>query len=346
MIVVEEDGVLLFLDILEGALASNRSPSDEEVDRILSTGFMAFMIEAYSRLLDLTRSDVASFLKNLGSEKPISTDPVKSMFEEGFRSCYDLSRIAELRRNVEQISGIDFQGAEGMALSYLPPGTDIRSTLYLTVDAFNPGMVFGGNMGRSILHPVRYPLDLSYLAHEFHHLGFGCWVSRSPDLERAFLGEETHESVAVRLVLHMISEGMANHFCTPNMVRPGPDRSPRVNEKIRRYGRDLRHMLEEAVDLLSDCVAKEAPVDRCEERLMDIVLDREKMLPKVHFMGAEIIGLLDEDPCVELSEIVDLCRRPERFLALYSGVAEKEGFPAVPEGVAELLIDIIRGLRA
>ncbi len=251
--------------------------------------------------------------------------------EDGFRSCYDVERIAQLRGNVEKILGIDFEGAERIALSFLPPGTAIECAVYLTVDAFNPGMVWNGNMGRSILPPVRDGGDLSLLAHEFHHLGFGYWVSRSPALERAFRGERTHDSVAARLVLHLIMEGMANHFCTPGMVRPGPGRSPRVNKKITRYEREFRGMLGEMTSLLADCVARREPVERCEGRLMDIVLDKERVLPKVHFLGAKVMELFDGDPEMGRDEIVGLCRDPLRFLSMYNKVAEKSDLPFIED---------------
>lgn len=331
MIVVEADGALVFLDVLEGSLRSGRPLSDGEVDRVLSTGFMSFMLDAYSSLVGLTRADVASFLRSLGGESPVSVDPVKSMFEDGFRSCYDVKRIAELRGNVEKILEIDFEGAERMALSFLPSGTVIECTIYLTVDAFNPGMVWEGGMGRSILSPVRDGGDISLLAHEFHHLGFGYWVSRSPALERAFRGERAHDSVAARLVLHLIMEGMANHFCTPSMVRPGPGRSPRVNEKVTRYEREFRGMLGEVTSLLADCVARREPVERCEGRLIDIVLDKERVLPKVHFLGAKIMELFDGDPEMGREEIVGLCRNPQKFLSMYNKVAEKSDLPFIED---------------
>jgi len=331
VVVVEADGALVFLDILEGSLRSGRPLSDGEVERILSAEFMSFMLDAYSSLVGLTRADVVSFLRNLGGESPVSVDPVKSMFEEGFRSCYDVERIAELRGNVEKILGIDFEGAERMALSFLPPGTVIECTVYLTVDAFNPGMVWEGGMGRSILSRVRDGADLSLLAHEFHHLGFGYWVSRSPALEQAFRGEKNYDSVAARLVLHLIMEGMANHFCTPGMVRPGPGRSPRVNEKITRYEREIRGMFSEVTSLLADCVARREPLERSEGRLMDIVLDKERVLPKVHFLGAKVMELFEGDPEMGREEIVGLCNDPQRFLSMYNKVAEKRDLPVIED---------------
>ena len=342
MIKIDEKGATLFVGLLEASLKEARQLTEDEIGVILSTGFMTFMIDAYSKLLGLTKYEIAAYLRNLGNDTPVSKDPVKAMFEEGFRSCYDLERITELRRNVEAITKIDYQAAEELALLYLPPRTDIECTVYVTVDEFNPAMVSNGNMGQSIL-TQEVQGDVSYLAHEFHHSGFHNWLSKSPSLKSEFQGKPTYESVAIRLVLHLIMEGMANHFCTPWMVKTGPKRSQRVNDKIRRYEENITAMLGEVVELLSDCVHESASAEDCEERLMNnIILDLEKILPPVHYIGANIIGRIEEKKIVERSKIIDLCRKPDNLVVYYSKVAESEGWPRIPEEVQHHVVKLIR----
>jgi hypothetical protein len=338
MIKIEEKGATLFLDLLEASLKEARQLTEDEIGVILSTGFMAFMIDAYG----LAKYEMAAYLRNLGNDTPVSKDPVKAMFEEGFRSCYDLKRIKELRRNVEAITKIDYRAAEELALLYLPPRTDIECTVYVTVDEFNPAMVRNGNMGLSIL-TQEVEGDISYLAHEFHHLGFNYWLSKSPSLKSEFQGKTTYESVAIRLVLHLTMEGMANHFCTPWMVKTGAERSQRDNDKIRRYEENITAMLGEVVELLSDCVHESASAEDCEERLMNnIILDLEKILPPVHYIGANIIGRIEEKKIVERRTIIDLCRKPDNLLVYYSKVAESEGWPRIPEEVQHHVVKLIR----
>jgi len=204
MITIEDDGAAMFLDLVETSIREDRRIRVEEARRLLSTRGMSFAHSAYERLLGLTRDDMVSMLVNLGSEQPVNTDPVKLRFEEGFRSCYSLEAVSRLRREVEAVLNLDFGAAEQKALMYLPAGTPIESTVYLTVDAFNPGMVRGGDVGRSILHGLD-DISMDHMAHEFHHAGLMSCLSRRLGLARLAESADTPEGVAAQLVIHLIS---------------------------------------------------------------------------------------------------------------------------------------------
>ena len=301
-----------------------------EAGRLLSTRAMSFTLSAYENLLGLSRGDMVSVLVNLGSEHPVSTDLVKLRFEEGFRSCYSLEAVARLRRGVEAALSADFGVAERKALRYLPEGAVIVSTVYLTVDAFNPGMVRGGDVGRSIIRGLD-DINMDHMAHEFHHVGFMNCLSRRPGMARLAVSAEASEEVAVQLICHLVSEGLANHYCTPYMVRMGEHKSPKANEKIRAYERNLNEMLEEAWSLVRDCLDGGEPLEEYRERLMGILIDRDSILPKVHFLGEKMISVLEEDPETGFEDIVDLCLRPENLVRLYAGPATRRGLPMLPD---------------
>jgi hypothetical protein len=231
---------------------------------------------------------------------------------------------------------LDFGVAERKALRYLPAGTVIESTVYLTVDAFNPGMVRGGDIGRSILHGLD-GISMDHMAHEFHHAGVMSCLSRRPGLARLAVGADTREEVAAQLVLHIVSEGLANHYCTPNMVKAGEHKSPKANEKILGYERNQSVMLEEAWSLIKNCLDGAEPLEEYKERLMAILIDRESILPKVHFIGEKIISVLENDPEIEFKEIVDLCLHPENLLTLYMVPAARLGLPRLPDEYASKL---------
>ncbi len=333
MITIEDDGAVLFLDLVETSIREDRRITVEEARRLLSTRSMSFTLSAYERLLGLTRDDMVSMLINLGSEQPVNTEPVKLRFEEGFRSCYSFEAVSRLRKAVDAVLSLDFGVAERKALRYLPAGTVIESTVYLTVDAFNPGMVRRGDVGRSILHGLD-DISMDHMAHEFHHAGLMSCLSRRRGLARLAGGADTPEEVAAQLVLHLVSEGLANHYCTPNMVKAGDHKSPGANEKIRGYERNQNAMLEEAWSLIRDCLDGEEPLEEYKDRLMDILIDRESILPKVHFIGERIISVLEEDPEIGLKDIVELCLRPENLVALYAGPAARQGLPWLPDRYA------------
>ena len=330
MITIEDDGAAMFLDLVETSIREDRRITVEEARRLLSTRGMSFTLSAYERLLGLTRDDMVSMLVNLGSEQPVNADPVKLRFEEGFRSCYSLEAVSRLRREVEAVLNLDFGAAEQKALMYLPAGTVIESTVYLTVDAFNPGMVRGGDVGRSILHGLD-DISMDHMAHEFHHAGLMSCLSRRLGLARLAESADTPEGVAAQLVIHLISEGLANHYCTPNMVKAGEHKSPEANEKIRGYEQNQNEMLEEAWNLIRDCLDGEASMEEYKDRLMAILIDRESILPKVHFIGERIISVLEDYPEIGLKDIVELCLFPENLVALYAEPAARLGLPRLPD---------------
>jgi len=340
MITIEDDGARMFLDLVEASIREGRRITVEEARRLLSTRGMSFTLSAYERLLGLTGDDVVSILVNLGSEHPVNTEPVKLRLEEGLRRCYSLEAASRLRRQVDAVHSLDFGEAERKALRYLPEGTVIESTVYLTVDAFNPGMVRGGDVGRSILHGLD-DINMDHMAHEFHHAGVMSCLSRRPGLAKLATGADTREEVAAQLVCHLVSEGLANHYCTPMMVRAGDHKSPEANERIRGYEHCQSAMLEETWSLIRDCLDREEPLEGCRGRLMAILIDRESILPRVHFIGERIISVLEEDPEIGFDEIIELCLRPENLVSLYAGPADRRGLPRLPDGYALKLRQIM-----
>jgi hypothetical protein len=114
------------------------------------------------------------------------------------------------------------------------------------------------------------------------------------------------------------------------------------SEKITKYEQNLNQMVREIQSLLSDCLSKVVPVESCKDRLMKVLLDPERMLPRIHFVGGRIIEMFDKDPKIRRSEIINLCRQPAHFFTLYSQVAEKHGMPAFPENLVEKISTLLK----
>lgn len=340
MITIEDDGTRGFLDLVETSIKEDRPITRKEAQRLLSTKSMSFTLNAYENLLNLSMDDMVSILTSLGEVNPTQSEPVKRRFEEGFRSCYSLEAVERLRRGLEAAARIHFGVAEGKALGYLPPGTVIESTVYLTVDTFNPGMVRDGNVGLSIISGLE-KVSMDHLAHEFHHVGFMNCLSRRPGVERMAKNPEAPEEVAIQLICHLVSEGMANHYCTPRMVKAGEHKSPKANEKILAYERNLIEMLEETWRLIMDCLDGGASLDEYKERVTGILLDKESILPKVHFIGEKMIALIEEDPEIRSEDIIGLCNHPENLVNLYTGLARKKELPCLPDEYAEKLLNLV-----
>jgi len=343
---VKSEGVARLLDLFEGVARSDHAPSDAEISELLSKDSMDFMLRAYSRMDPSFKEGLVTVLRNLNSSNPVGIGIVLPKIEEGFRACLNLEKISSLREKLRRIEEIDFGKAERLALSCLPQETPMESTIYLTIDSFNPGMVFEGNISFSILVLNLGTPDLCalILAHELHHLGFLYWVRRNPKLSRLLFGEsDKHEKIVAQLMADLLSEGSATYLCTPMLLHVLPTNyanMPRFtehNEKIKKYEQSLNKMLSEAHKLISDCLSKTAPAESCTQRLTKFSLDPEGILPPAHFIGGRLMEMFDKDSRIGRQELIGLCKQPSRFFSLYSLAAEKNELPPVSESESHQL---------
>ena len=342
MVSVESEDVARLLNILENVVRSGHSPSKEEVDSLLSTRWISFMTEVYSMFPGFSKEGLADVLANLAGPRPAAQGMVLSKLEEGFRSCLSAERINSLRKRLQGMKALDYAKAERMALLYLPPETPITSTIYLSIDAVNPGMTFGGNVSLSITAFDPENFDFPYLAHELHHLGFRYWVEKNPKLSGfALRDNRDHGEIAVNMILHLLSEGLANYFLTPSFVRPHPGVDKEHNSKIKKYEESLGQMLLEIQSLLSDCVSKSVSVEKCRERLLNLIFDQEGILPPVHFIGAQIIEMFDKDPTIKREDIINLCKNPSEFFAFYSRTHDRHGLPGFSKDVVDQVSSLL-----
>lgn len=192
------------------------------------------MIKAYSRAPEFSKDGYTAVLRNLTKPNPVGKGSVLSKLEEGLRSCLNKEKIALLRQRLEKILELDFAEAEQTALEYLPPGTPIESTIYLTIDAVNTGMMFEGNGALSVLRFDPDKFDVAGFSHELHHAGFEYWIKCNPKLQALLKENKTYEGIAVKVICNLLSEGLANYFCTPSVIHPAENASTKHKQKIRK----------------------------------------------------------------------------------------------------------------
>jgi hypothetical protein len=324
------DGAEMFLDILEASIKSNTSITVEDALQILSTKSMSFTLKAYEQMIGLTKKDMITILTSLNNINSTQNDPIKNKIEEGFRFCNSLEKIETLHDNLKKAYEINFEIAVKKALRYLPKGTDIHSTVYFTIDVFNPGMVYNGNIGVSIVKGIGR-VNLDYLAHEFHHVGFhNCLLKRSGLIRKAKDPMLPEEGV-IQLIYHLVSEGLANHYCTPEMVKTGCHKSPRANTRIETYEQSFEEMIGDIWSLIKDCFDSIVSLSEYKERVSDIILDKESILPKVHFLGERMIAAIEKRPENSFDDIIELCNKPENFVQLYISAIKETGIPSLQE---------------
>jgi len=58
VITIKSDGAAKLLELLESVVRSGRAPTDEEIDNVLSTEPISFMMRACSRAPEFSREDM------------------------------------------------------------------------------------------------------------------------------------------------------------------------------------------------------------------------------------------------------------------------------------------------
>ena len=146
-------------------------------------------------------------------------------------------------------------------------------------------MMFEGNASLSILMFDPDKFDVAGFSHELHHVGFEYWIRANPKLQALLKEDRSYERIAVKLIVNLLSEGLANYFCSPMMLHP-PENAPEdLKEKIIKYEQKLNQMVQEIQSLLSGCFSKTVPVELCKNQLMQMLLDPDSILPPIHFIG-------------------------------------------------------------
>lgn len=342
MITIKSDGAARLLELLENVVKSRRTPTDEEINSVLSTESVSFMIRAYSRVPEFSREGYMAILSNLTKPTQVSKELILLRLEDGLRSCLDHDNITLLRRRLEKILKLDFGQAEKTALRYLPPETPIRSKIYLTIDAFNTGMMFEGNVSLSILMFDPDKFDISGFSHELHHVGFEYWIKRNPRLQAILEENGSYDGIAVKLICNLLSEGLANYFCTPMSIHPPENAPEKYKEKIREYEKNLNQMVQEIKSLLSDCLSKAIRIESCQEQLTTMLIDPEGILPSIHYVGGRVIEMFDREPKINRSEIISLCKQPDHFFTLYSKIVENHRTPVFEDDLIQKISTLLR----
>lgn len=336
MIKVHIVGLKRFIDFLEKIVKTNQAPPQEAIDRVLMDEPLAFMQKAYSNMLDFSREEFSKVIAHLAEPEPVGKGKIVSKLEEGFRSCLNREKINSLKKKLSKIDQIDFSKAERIALNYLPPKTIIDSNIYLTIDTVNPGMIHRNDISLSILAMDPEEINFNYLAHEFHHAGFEYW-NKKQGLD--LIEKDTHEGIAIKLLLSLLGEGLANYFCTPKMIYREPN--TKGYERIKEYEQELKPRLKEIQKLFTDCFSKTDSIEICKQRLEKIIFDPECILPAIHFIGAKMIEMFDKHPTIEKTEIINLCKKPTEFFSLYQKIAAENNLPNFSNEVVQQFSNIL-----
>jgi hypothetical protein len=232
-----------------------------------------------------------------------------------------------IESRMDWLAKVDPTGLSDRVLAFVPRGTPLDSTIHITVDAINGAFAHRDEMGVSLL---RGATDRSAfeeaVAHELHHVCFRFWAERD-EIRQKLKQERSGRAVAVLHVENLLSEGMANCYCSPRYVfETRPDRLPgdAYVARLARLRREEDQLFSRAEAILATSLEPGADYERCLEAYNSLALDMEDLqLPAAHYLGARMVQVMDGEYPRE--RIVECVRDLSRFLPLYNSAAEGAG---------------------
>ena len=132
-----------------------------------------------------------------------------------YKNLCKLRNIDLLRNKLVLIERYEFSKMEEKLLETLPVKTEININIYFTLDGINGGSIYGNN--DMLLNAMFFPsnqkdlyLIEGILLHEYHHIGFKYWLSKSPQFK--LTGIDKGIDIARYLSIAILSEGAATYL--------------------------------------------------------------------------------------------------------------------------------------
>ena len=326
MVTIDLEGAQALLDLLQ-RVRGGHPASESELEEVMAAN--AFFIDFYSQWEGGDRETIKEAICCFDQPEQVPPGMLPTRMAEGFRQAADEMDL--MRGRMSWLGGIDASGIADQVLAFLPADTPLDSVIHITVDLFNNAFVHQREMGVSLLKGAtdRSTFEEA-VAHELHHVCFRFWAER--DRTRQQLKQErSGRAVAVLHVENLLSEGMANCYCSPRYVfETRPDRLPgdAYVSRLARLRREEAQLFSKAEAILASSLESGADYGICLEAYNSLALDMEDFqLPAAHYLGMlvppmVVISLrLDEfDDIVEGGRHHDTpWDSPCRFVSLGSG---------------------------
>lgn len=334
MITLEYRGATALLDLLT-QVKQGHYPSSEEISAVLDQN--AFYVEYYSQWNGINRAKIVEVFENFSRPEWQPDHPVQAGMARGWRIALEYLEL--LRTNLEKFSAIDTSTVIERTSPYLPQGTPLDASAYLTVDGFNSGFQYQDGMGLSILMLDQVESVLRTISHELHHRGFSYWASRDP-IRQAVLVEHSGREVAVRHIQNLLMEGMANYYCSPMHI----DREtmgPALISRLEQLQRDRTALLTQAAEIFAQSMAPDADYEACQQACEALMIDYGGILPAGHMIGQWMIERMSQ---VHPQEAVIACVKSlADFLPLYNQAARQVGDPLFETSAVEQFSQVWHG---
>jgi hypothetical protein len=296
--------------------------SDARLQDVLASN--AFFVDFYSQWEGLDKQTIADALVQF-DEPGWNAGSLADRLAEGFRQAAEEMDVIESR--MDWLAKVDPTEVSDRVLAFVPHGTPLDSVIHITVDAINGAFVHRDEMGVSLLKGATDRSTFEdAVAHELHHVCFRFWAER--DRTRQKLKQErSGRAVAVLHVENLLSEGMANYYCSPRYVlETQPDRLPgdAYAARLARLRREEGQLFSKAEAILGTSLEPDADYGICLKAYESLALDMEDFqLPAAHYLGARMVQVMDGEYPRE--RIVECVQDLSRFLPLYDKAAEQVG---------------------
>lgn len=303
---------------------------DTEINEIMISSDIDIWLKAYEPWIPEVRKVFHKIMKSLHLEQTEnlyvnSADETEVRWSEhinkGFRSA--LENLSKLQTTLDILSSFDWVQTEENTLRYLPENTPLDAHIVMTIDGFNGGMFRDNYTFLSLLMIEPSSMKPEKYTHEFHHSGFGYWWNQHPLVKRYSSENGTKEKWLLNLFHYLVSEGLANAFCSPSAISVIEGKGDHIiahNKLVTNY----ESSMEEIFILIETIIASisENNLDSIKEQYDALALDTEhSALPKGHFLSGRMVQAMDKSRVIQKEQLIDLVKQPFNFLHLYNQAA-------------------------
>ncbi len=333
-------GTEMLLEKIE-TIAGGTSLTQSDINEIMGNRIVDIWIKAYESWIPSARGEFETILANLNVGSPKGLSDWGIHIDNGVRSAIaDLERV---KAGLALLSEFNWAQAEWHALKFLPEGTQIDVDVFATIDGFNGGMFRPGKVFISLLYLSPSMLDASNFSHEFHHSGFNYWWDKNPLFRNLKAQDNTKEYWTISLFEYLVSEGLANAFCSPIVLEKSEKTSEYTmahNEIIQEYEDrwdEFHTMLE---DLLGRITSEN--LEDIKEYYDQFTMDMSgRGHPIGHFFSGRMIREMDRSQTVQREQIIELVKEPFPLFHLYNKAAKERGKRALSKDLLHQLDSLI-----
>lgn len=333
MLTININGAKRLLNLLNSISKANPFTEVEIMD-VLSTN--QFFMNFYSRCKGVTNETLIETIYRFNQLDFRPSSPILIALAKGFQKA--IKENERMHANLNLLEAVNPTEIVNRVLPYLPDHTQLQSIIHITIDGFNGGCQFRGNMGWSLLNDMSSLATFeSGIAHELHHVGFSYWAGSDPYRQK-ILNENSGRSIAIKNVQNLLSEGLAMFFCSPDILQK--ERVPESNaRKLADYRQHEHILFAQTEKVLELSLLNNANFDTCLQAFEAIAIDLDGILPVSHYLGARMIETMNRYHPLE--RIIECQKSLSDFLPLYNQAAQKmEAFvfnPSVVEHLNEIL---------